>query len=303
MLPNRPANLAEMEALAGSIRNGGIKALFLHNIDPITDLPDAYGWADALASLERVISFSPIRNAATPYSHFSIPDADPSESIGYQLLSETADYGMLKLIQADPTRFKDGRSTVNVLLDAVRRLAKTHGSIDFLNESDFIRKSVSKLKDAGGIFSADNEQDFFRLLLENGGWRRQRAVRFPPVQIGFPSWENACCAGGFNRAGLRLHIYPVHSDIPIQAELHPATAKKHGLQPGDRVRVITTFGEIQLRLFVHKGLHPDALAVPWHAGIPGHPDPLDLIGKAQNASGGGVFSGISVQIERIVRRK
>ncbi|MDH5228754.1 MAG: molybdopterin-dependent oxidoreductase [Gammaproteobacteria bacterium] len=50
------------------------------------------------------------------------------------------------------------------------------------------------------------------------------------------------------------------------AELHPSTAGKLGVQNGDFIRVSSASGSIETQVYVHKGIHPNVVAVPMGQG-------------------------------------
>lgn len=50
------------------------------------------------------------------------------------------------------------------------------------------------------------------------------------------------------------------------AEMHPATAARIGVKTGDRVRIESGQGAIEAKVYVYKGMHPDAIAVPLGQG-------------------------------------
>lgn len=46
------------------------------------------------------------------------------------------------------------------------------------------------------------------------------------------------------------------------AEMHPKKAAELGVKNGDYVRVTSASGSVETQVYVHKGIHPDAIAVP-----------------------------------------
>ena len=46
------------------------------------------------------------------------------------------------------------------------------------------------------------------------------------------------------------------------AEMHPSTAARLGVGTGDLLRITSDRGSIEVRAYVYKGMHPDAIAVP-----------------------------------------
>ncbi len=50
------------------------------------------------------------------------------------------------------------------------------------------------------------------------------------------------------------------------AEIHPATAAKLGVEEGDFIRVTSDQGAIDAQVYIHKGVHPEVIAVPLGQG-------------------------------------
>lgn len=50
------------------------------------------------------------------------------------------------------------------------------------------------------------------------------------------------------------------------AEMHPSTAKKLSVKHGDIIRIASAQGEIKAKVYLFKGIHPDAVAVPLGQG-------------------------------------
>ena len=50
------------------------------------------------------------------------------------------------------------------------------------------------------------------------------------------------------------------------AEIHPKTAEKLGVKEGDYLKITSAQGTIETRVYIFKGIHPDAIAVPLGQG-------------------------------------
>lgn len=50
------------------------------------------------------------------------------------------------------------------------------------------------------------------------------------------------------------------------AEMHPVTASRLGVKSGDAVKITSEHGTIEAKVYVYKGIHPDAIAVPLGQG-------------------------------------
>jgi anaerobic selenocysteine-containing dehydrogenase len=310
-MPLRPASAAEMGALAENLRMGRIKALFIHGVDPLRLLPEAFGLREALMSLERVISFASFADNTSHYADAILPDHLQSESWGYQISLAEADLGRVLAIKPDEAPRWDTRAAADVLLAGARRAGGTLSArIGFRDELDFLRSTLSGLNDHGGVYKAADIEDFWQLWLEQGGWRRSNPARFPAIPFSSPSRLPASPTKRGQGTTLDLLIYPeIHrrpgGQSPTQsAEIHPLTAARNGFTQGELVKVVSGSAEILRRLELNPALHPAALAIAWEPGLASRgrssslasANPLDLCGLVQNDSGELVSSGIPVKI-------
>jgi molybdopterin-containing oxidoreductase family iron-sulfur binding subunit len=309
-LRSRPNTAAELAALAERIRLGYVKALFVHGVDPLSGLPAAYGFDQALGCLERLISFASTPDATAKLADAILPDHAPSESWGYQVLPEEADWEAVSAIQPGSAPQYDTRAAADVLLEAARSVSAPGALPGFENEADFLRSSLAGLSRRDGVYPTSDPQVFWQLWKEHGGWRRAQRVRLPAtpgihsgraIDLEPPHYAERLNDDRLSLLVYRRLEYDRGDDIPApgaelhppSAELHPRTAARLGLDEGALLRVITASGELRLPLILNPGLHPGALAIPW-AGADSLPG---LLGMEQNASGSLVFAGIPVRVE------
>ncbi|MDA0578513.1 MAG: hypothetical protein O3B24_10500, partial [Verrucomicrobia bacterium] len=74
------------------------------------------------------------------------------------------------------------------------------------------------------------------------------------------------------------------------AELHPSTAARLGVREGDVVEITSAHGAIKVKVYVFKGVHPDAIAVPLGQGHEGY-------GRYANGIGANPLKILSPAIE------
>jgi anaerobic selenocysteine-containing dehydrogenase len=121
----------------------------------------------------------------------------------------------------------------------------------------------------------------------------------PSGQPGAPDW-------------FTLHLDPTQTWLSAwqsqpalpRAELHPRSARALGLRSGQTIQVTTSAGELRATLALNHSLQYDALVIAWARMFHGSSGlasglgaaPLDLLGKAQNASGSLVFQGARAKV-------
>lgn len=94
------------------------------------------------------------------------------------------------------------------------------------------------------------------------------------------------------------------------AELHPSTAQKLGVANGDVIRITSDQGAIEAKVYIYKGIHPDAVAVPLGQGHEEYGryakgrgvNPLKILSPARERTTGELaLYGTRVQIEKAGR--
>jgi anaerobic selenocysteine-containing dehydrogenase len=180
---------------------------------------------------------------------------------------------------------------------------------------------------------------FWTQLLEKGGWwdpdyrfedwertLRTASRKFEFLPAGDPAFlegfTTAAPVGGAEEYPLLLNVFrplpltggrtanmpylleiagrPVSLSWESWAEIHPATARRHGIEDGDRIWVESGVGRIRLRARVHPGARPDVVSVPyglgheaggrWAKGLGANPN--DLLGAAALSVTGGSAVGL-----------
>lgn len=281
---SRPSSsLAELEALVERMRSGQVKVLLVHGADPLSVLPPALGFAQALEQVERVISFAPRPDATTALADYILPERLPLESWGYHKPAGT-DRPLVSALQPALAPGGQGRATAEVLLAAARLAGK---ALPYASELDFIQAALAPLARLEGI----SPEAFWVRWQQRGGWWADAPVWMPAVAI--PGRPAAPASASLGAAELGLVLAPGASADPagpIWVGLHPATAHRLGLRRARWVRVQSAQGMVEARLQLDSNLHPQSAALPVEAG-------LALLGALQNSSGDLAASAGRVWIE------
>ncbi len=85
-LTSRPSSAAEVQGLVERMRNGQVKALFVHGVDLVASLPASFGLRQALERVEQVFSFASLPDETSRLADYVLPDHLALESWGYQRL-------------------------------------------------------------------------------------------------------------------------------------------------------------------------------------------------------------------------
>lgn len=105
------SNDAALEALLAELAEGKVKALFIHGVNPVFELPDGSVLADAIKRVPLVVSFAPRLDETSTLAGFVCPDHHYLESWG----DHEATQGVVSFTQPTISPLGDTRSLIESL--------------------------------------------------------------------------------------------------------------------------------------------------------------------------------------------
>ena len=322
-LASRPSTTAEMAGLIHRMQSGRVKALFIHDANPLYGLPPALGFGEALKNVELLISFAAYPDETSRQADYIFPDHTALESWGYQKTLAGANCMAVSSLQPVIPPLYNTRSTVDILLAAVQAVGGGLAQrLPYHHEMEFLQQSVAVLHDQGGPYTAPNATEFWPLWLQHGGWWLEGAGLLPPVSILKAGQrltplevESAIPQDEFFllpfphpglEAGSRAAL-PALQDVSGQnswVEINRHTALELGVQDGDIVRLTSPYGEVEVSARLSPSIHPRLAAAPVELGraffgrdaAGCDANILQVLGAAQNASGSLAFAATRVKI-------
>jgi anaerobic selenocysteine-containing dehydrogenase len=329
-LNSRPNTIAEAGALIEDMSRGQVKALLVHGINPLFDLPRSFGFEEALRNVELVISFASSYNETTVHADYLFPDHTPLEGWGYQRANLGGDRMTISGLQPVVLPFLNTHSTVDLILAAAHVVGgEVAASMPFTDEVGFLQKSLAPLMDREGTYMASSPGLFWRFWLKKGGWWEATPRGIPPVvcaSFDYP-WNlpETASMGEEDRSyylvpfyhsdnGRKERAHPhdsqqetgmsSHGSSYIHAEMHTETARALGLRNNDMTKISSSAGEIQAVVHQVTTIRPDTIAlygIEKNTALPSISDdrresPLDLLGKEQNESGDLAFTSTRVNV-------
>ena len=295
------ANLDDLEALADQIRNGDIRMLMVHNVDPVHGLPAGLGsrLREAIVSAQDlfVVSFSPFIDDTTALADLLLPDRVYLEDWGDDIPDPGPGYQTAGFQQpvVNPLWDLDPRSFPDVLLAA----AETLGVDDQLPWSSYramLRESSDALFDKNrGSIQAATAEEFWTALLRRGGWWDESATGpdIPRPSAGllrqiaqsasepaFPGYggEGTVYLAPFSHNSIQdgeLAHLPWLQATPdpvtsvtwqTWAEINDITAAQYGIREGDVVRIESSQGSIRAVAYLNPATPPGVVGVPFGGG-------------------------------------
>ena len=280
--------LHDVQDLVARMGAGLVKTLFIHGVNPLFDLPAAFGFAEALKKVGTVISFASFPDETALASDLILPDHTPLESFGYQRVLSGNSSQALSGSQPVVVPLHDTRATLDVLLGAARLLGGAlSAALPYLDEYDFIMQKLIPYRAAsqGSIITPDI-LTFLSIFQQKGGWWTGDQPEVPQARI--PASLTGKLTPITTLEGkFHLHIFqtqmgdgrganrPWLQETPDPmttlmwnswVEIHPETAAKLGIKDDDVVKISSVAGEIEASVYLYPAIRPDTIAIPFGQG-------------------------------------
>lgn len=315
------AHASGLDELLDAIDAGEVRTVILHGTDPVFTTPPAWKVRERLTKAT-IISLDALPTETSAEAQIVLPDTTPLESWGDSFAID----GVASIRQPAMNPIFDTRQAGDTILALQASLT---GAAPHENFLDAVRERWGALhaEQASGDFDAFWQQ----VLTEGGYWKADRSVASPGTIADLDSLPAAKPADTSGDGELAMVVYP-HiyrhdgryanrpwlQEIPdpvIQTawtnwvEIHPATARKAGIGHGDKVRLQTAAGSIEVFAYPTAGVAPEVVAVPLGNGhseaigrfgsdVPGNPFGL-LSDRRDAATGAFVLGGNRVSIEKV----
>jgi anaerobic selenocysteine-containing dehydrogenase len=318
--------LVEIAGLVGRMQAGQVKALFIHGVNPLFDLPAALGFDAALKNVPLVISFASYHDETAGQSNYILPDHTPLEAWGYQKATLGGEMAALSAAQPVVVPLYDTKATADVLLAAVQAVGgDLAAKVPYTDEVQFLQHQVIALKNQGAFFMPmANENTFWTEWLQHGGWWGESGSpgqEAPAVNLTVASADyqgdgdyflltfphpHLGDGSGANRPWLQETPDPMTTVMwGTWVEINPETAAKLGLDDDDIVKIISPAGEIEVPVYRFPAIRPDTVAIPFGNGHTAFGrfaagvgvNPMKVIAVAQNEAGDLAYAATKVKLE------
>jgi anaerobic selenocysteine-containing dehydrogenase len=322
------------------MREGQVDLVLVHGANPVFEIPAQAGFAEAIAQVPYVVSFSPFVDETAVRADLILPDHTYLESWGYQVPSPGSDRPTVGSQQPVVRPLYDTRATADVLLAlAARQGGAVAEAIPWRDEVSLLEEVASELQSSSlSAFEAPSQGSFWAQWRQYGGWWSERAIPREPEPtevVTVPLPRRAPTFEG-DETVYPFHLYPYPSvalsdgrgahlpwlqETPdpmttarwgTWVELNPSTAADLGVANDDIVRVVSPHGSLEVPVVVYPGLRPDVVAMPVGQG---HTDygrfaerrgvnPIDLLAPATDPDTGALAWGATrVRLEPTGRRR
>jgi anaerobic selenocysteine-containing dehydrogenase len=283
LTPAPLSTYADVRDLINDMAAGRVQVLLVHGVNPVFELPAAQGFAEALAGVPFVVSFSSTVDETAAQADLILPDHTSLEGWGYYAPA-LADRTVVSSQQPIMRPLHDTRATVDVLLAVARELGgQVAQALPWPNEVEFVQQTLETLNDG----STPPEVFWAEWRRRGGHWSEAEEMGSPAAGGGFDGPLSLEEPGSDADAGqYPYHLYPYLSIALFDGrgankswlqetpdpmttvawqtwiEIHPNTAKALGVQADDIVRVISPVGEVEAIVYVYPGIGEEVVAMP-----------------------------------------
>jgi anaerobic selenocysteine-containing dehydrogenase len=297
---HQPASVKQMSDFIAKMKSGAVKVLFIHNVNPVFELPKSLGFEDALKNVGTVISFATFPDETAVASDYIFPDRHALESWGYQRVAtgsaQPALSGMQPVVtgvypkDTNTEVVYDARATADVLIAAAQATAGAAAkALPYTDEVNFIQSQLQPLVgQAGGSFSAPGMKTFFASFQQYGGWWQTSSaliaptaanalagdLSVPPARFAgegefffLPFLSPTLADSGANKPWLQQLADPSTAVMwNTWVEMNPQTAKELGIENNDILRIVSEAGQVEVPVYLYPGIRPDTIAMPFGQG-------------------------------------
>ncbi|MBI3161163.1 MAG: molybdopterin-dependent oxidoreductase, partial [Chloroflexi bacterium] len=270
----RPASAQEMQDFVQGMTDGKIKALFIHGVNPVFELPASLGFKNALKNVEQVISFATFPDETAAEAHYVLPDHHGLESWGYQRVATGAAQAVISGAQPVVMPFYNTRSTADVLIAAANLAGgKFTSALPFADEVEFLHNKIAPLmSEADGFFSAADINTFAAYFQQYGGWWKitdgctvpdkadvlNRSLKGAEADFSgngefffHPFVSPTLAEAGANKPWLQELPDPTTTVMwNTWVEINPVTAHELGIENDDVVKIVSESGELEAPVYV-----------------------------------------------------
>ena len=302
------APFSEVRKLVAAMAGGEVGVLIVHGADPVYSTPGWAGFAAALAKVPFKVSLAGSLDDTASLCDLVLPACHPLESLG----DSRSVQGVWSLQQPAMAKVPlfDTRPAGDTLLALAGAVAP--GRLPASWEA-YLKREWQPLH---ARFGAGRSFDAFwdEALRRGGVWEEAAPAGAGATWKGAPPFTAPVLAGA---GELALVLFPTHlhdgrgankpwlQELPDSTssavwdswvEIHPETAARLGVGPGDRLEVRTEAGSVTAPAYLYAGIRRDTVAVPLGRGHAAYGryakgrgvNPLALLAPAQDALSGAV---------------
>jgi len=275
-------NTQSLVAFSQAAAEKRFDVVFFSGVNPVYTAPKSLGLKENMANIPFKVVFSHFNDETTAMADVVLPLASGEEDWGTHVAPYQAGVGEISIQQPlmEPLS-KDTRGFGDILLTLLKKRNESayEGFADYYA---YLRNAFTTIPAEHKNGASDDQ--FWADVLSTGlidVGVIEKALKIKAVDFDMPK-DMGNSSDMVLAPSARLGFWdgrhanlPWLQEAPDQiskvvwdswAELHPSTAKKIGVKEGDMVKIASASGEINVKVYIYKGVHPDVVAVPLGQG-------------------------------------
>ena len=270
----------KINRMISRMNNGETDVVILDRINPVYAIPHGSGFKEALKKVKTVLALDPSETETTRVANYHLPVSETYESWG-DSNTRTGVYGLQQPAMAKLPGYQTIGSG-----DLLLQISQLAGISVFKEATylEYLKTAWKKIQIK--VRNYQSFETFWKSSLQNGGVfknfqsstvrLRTQFRKHQPSQVKVSdSLTLLAVNSNFHDANGRTGDKPWLLEIPHPVtqivwdswvEIHPETAKKHGIRHGDEVNIKTKSGSAKVGVFVYHGIAENTLVMPTGLG-------------------------------------
>ncbi len=320
---------ADLLQFADAAGKGAFDVVFFHGVNPVFTAPSYLDLEGGLGKIPFKVSLSLFADETTNQADLVLPLASALEDWGTHVPAYQPEQAVISMQQPLMEKlYPATKGFGDILLDMLK-LRKVEGYTDFSDYYAFLQDAFAALPtefkngvDNASFWNQTLASGFISIPKQNANITANAldiAITLPGENINYGlSLLPAIRLGMWD--GRHANI-PWLQEAPDQitkavwgswAEIHPKTASRLGLVTGDFIKVESVKGDVEVPVYIHRGVFPDSVAVSVGQGHQAYGryaegrgvNPLSLLDSATDGkTGEPALYGTRVKVSKVAVNK
>jgi len=332
----------EMQKFIKSMSRGDVDVLLLTSTNPAYTLPAKMKFAEAVAEVPQVVSFSSFLDETTAIADYILPTHTYLEAWADDIPEPGVGVSVASVAQPVVAPLYDTRSSGDIVLALAQTIGGTLSTkLPWTNTESYLKDSWKTIyADQAQQDPAFSFEEFWNSVLQAGVWAENKTSPDThrmenPVEtlVDILEARPAQFSGSGAKFGFHLHPYlsqafhdgrganlPWMQEFPDPltsvvydswVELNPKSATGMGLEDGDLVEISSGSGSIFAAVVTYPGIRPDVVAMPIGQGHTEYgryaknrgANPLSILGQQSDRKSGALaWAATRVKITKTGKR-
>ncbi len=281
-LAARTGGTKDLIDFAKAVDDKELDVVFFRGANPVFTAPETLGLKEKLNKVGFKVAFSMFEDETTRMADLVLPMYSPLEDWGTHVAAYQPGPSVIAIQQPLMQPLYDQTRGFGDVMLSLLKMQKAAGYSDYPDYYAYLRDAFSAMP--GSLKNGASDDEFWASVMQKGVLAVDTGEgRLSANVIDFDLPENPAKEGAYHLVpSARLGMWDGrHANIPwLQeapdqiskvvwdswAEIHPNTARKLGVKTGDAIKITSASGTIEANVYVYKGIHPDAIAVPMGQG-------------------------------------